>query len=264
MIGIIGGNGFVGSAFVRYCQRVGLAHAIIDRESYVGMVGREWDILINANGNSKKFLANEKPLEEFDASVRTVRSSLQDFRAGCYVHLSTCDVYADCSSPATTRETDEPDVAKQSTYGFHKYLAEQCVRHAAGSWLIFRMGGFVGQGLKKNPIYDILHGQSLWLDPRSELQYLNTDDAAGMVFRILEKGIHQEIVNLCGSGVVALSEVLGLVSRHVAIRPNSPQVRYEVSIEKLAGLTCVPDSRRTVLSFVSAELVRQATVGDAA
>ncbi|HLN29013.1 MAG TPA: NAD(P)-dependent oxidoreductase [Gemmataceae bacterium] len=264
MIGIIGGNGFVGSAFVRHCQRVGLAHATIDRENYIAMVGREWDILINANGNSKKFLANEEPLEEFDASVRSVRRSLQDFRAGCYVHLSTCDIYPNCSSPAATRETGEPDVAKQSTYGFHKYLAEQCVRHAAGRWLIFRMGGFVGHGLKKNPIHDILHGQPLWLDPGSELQFLNTDDAAGMIFRILESGIHHEIVNLCGSGVVALSEVLSLVSRPVAIRPNSPRVRYEVSIEKLAGLTWVPDTRKTVLSFVTSELVRQATVDNAA
>ena len=76
MIGIIGGNGFVGSAFVRHCQRVGLAHVVIDRENYAAMVGRKWDVLVNANGNSKKFLASEKPLEEFDASVRSVPQEL--------------------------------------------------------------------------------------------------------------------------------------------------------------------------------------------
>ena len=76
--------------------------------------------------------------------------------------------------------------------------------------------------------------------------------------------MHNEIINLCGSGVLALSEVAGLISRPIVVRPNSPRVRYEVSIEKLTELTSVPDSRTTVLSFVSSELARQSTVGNAA
>lgn len=250
MIFILGGRGFVGSGFTRYCEQRGVAHAVIGRSNYEDFVGKRCDILINADGNSKKFLARDKPLQEFDESVRSVRASLIDFRADYYIYLSSCDVYPDCSLPSVTSEDTELDVANQSPYGFHKYLAEQCVRHAARRWLIVRCGGFVGPGLKKNPIFDILHGGPLWLDPASELQYIHTDDAARIVFTLAEKGVERSIVNLCGCGVISLSEVIDLVGRTVDVKPGSPRVRYDVSIEKLLRFCEVPDTRETVSSFV--------------
>jgi nucleoside-diphosphate-sugar epimerase len=253
MIAIIGGHGFVGSAFARYCSRHGLAHTVIGRDNYQSCIGSTWDLVINANGNSKKFLAKDRPLEEFDASVRSVRMSLQDFRARRYVYISTCDVYPDCSAPATTREDVVPDVTRQSPYGFHKYLAEQCVRHAADHWLIFRLGGCVAPGLRKNPIFDILHGQPLWLDPASALQYLATDEAARIVFTLLEKGLDRETFNLCGRGLISLSEVIEAVGRPAQVRPGSPRVCYDVAIDKLLEQVPVPPSREAVLEFIGAQ-----------
>jgi nucleoside-diphosphate-sugar epimerase len=252
MIFILGGRGFVGSAFTRYCVRHRLAHRVIDRENYQELAGAACDVLINANGNSKKFLARDKPLEEFDASVRTVRSSLIHFRTGYYVHLSSCDVYPDCSSPQATREDAEPDITGQSPYGFHKYLAEQCVRHAAPRWLILRLGGFVGPGMKKNPIYDILHGGPLWLDPASQLQFLDTDAAAGLVFQLIDRGLDHQVVNVCGKGLIALSEVIDAVGGTVQGKPASPCVRYDVAVDKLSRWVFVPPTRDSVLAFVRA------------
>ena len=162
---LIGGEGFVGSAYARLLARTGIEHAIITRANYDHLVGQHCDVLINANGNSRKPLAVSDPLADFDASVRSVRASLVDFQFERYVHLSSCDVYPDCSSPETTQESVPPEIGRQSPYGFHKYLAEQCVQHAAANWQVFRLGGFVGPGLKKNAIFDILHGGPLWLDP---------------------------------------------------------------------------------------------------
>lgn len=102
MIFILGGRGFVGSAFVRYCQQNRLEHTVIDRANYAEFIGHSCDVLINANGNSKKFLAHQQPLQDFDASVRSVRASLIDFHAALYIYLSSCDVYPDCSSPILT------------------------------------------------------------------------------------------------------------------------------------------------------------------
>jgi nucleoside-diphosphate-sugar epimerase len=252
MIFILGGHGFVGSAFTRYCLRHRLAHRVVDRANYEQLAGARCDVFINANGNSSKLLAREGPLQEFDASVRSVRSSLIHFRAGYYVHLSTCDVYPDCSSPQTTCEDAQPLVAAQSPYGFHKYLAEQCVRHAAARWLILRLGGFVGPGMKKNPIYDILHGGPLWLDPASQLQFLDTDTAANLVFQLIDLGLDRQIVNVCGRGLIALREVIDTLSRPVPVNPGSPCVRYDVAIEKLSRWVSVPPTRETVLNFVRA------------
>jgi len=250
MIFILGGRGLVGSAFARVCEAEGREYAILDRATYGDNVGRRCDVLVNANGNSRKLLAKQDPMADFDASVRTVRASLVDFRFGRYVHLSSCDVYADCSSPEVTREEQTPDVAAQSPYGFHKYLAEECVRHAAGDWLIFRLGGFVGPGLKKNAIFDILHGGPLWLDAGSELQFLHTEDAARIMLGLADGEGSREVFNLCGRGTIALSEVLAHTGREVAVTPGSPRVRYEVSIEKIRRRVEVPETRAAVFSFV--------------
>jgi nucleoside-diphosphate-sugar epimerase len=250
MIHIIGGKGLVGSAFARVCETSGRPYAILDRESYPRYVGQRCSLLINANGNSRKPLAKQDPLAEFDASVRSVRASLVDFPCDTYVHLSSCDVYPDCSSPDTTSESQALDPAQQSAYGFHKYLAEQCVRHAASNWLIFRLGGFVGPGLKKNAIYDILFGGKLYLAADSELQFLHTEDAARIVLEIAESKARGEVFNLCGAGTVSLREVMECAGRSVEVQPGSPLVKYDVAISKVRKHAKIPRSRETVQTFV--------------
>jgi nucleoside-diphosphate-sugar epimerase len=226
----------------------------LSRENYRDFVGRRCEFLVNANGNSKKFRAQERPLEEFDESVRSVRASLVDFHADCYVYLSSCDVYADCSSPQTTAEEGRVDVVAQSPYGFHKYLAEQCVRHAGERWLILRLGGLVGPGMRKNAIFDILQGGPLRLDPASELQYLSTDDAARLAFELFDRGLHGQIFNVCGNGLISLKDVIDAVGHRVDVLPGSPCVRYCVAVDKLARIVPIPQTRRTVSEFLQAWL----------
>lgn len=248
---VIGGKGFVGSAYVRLFEARGIDCRVIGREEYSLVAGTSCDVLINANGNSSKLLARRDPMADFEANVTATRRFLADIDCGFYIHLSSCDVYPDCSSPSQTCEDAILAPAGQSPYGFHKWLAEQCVRHCAERWLIIRPGGFVGPGMKKNAIFDILNGGPLWLDPQSELQFIHTDDAARVVWGLYEQGVANEVVNVCGDGVVRLSDVMAWVGKDVPVQPNSPIVRYEVSVEKLRGLACVPDTIASVSSFVS-------------
>lgn len=254
---ILGGRGLVGSAVARACEAEGRSFTVIGRDNYPSLRGRACDIFVNANGSSRKLLADRDPLADFDANVRSVRASLADFPFRRYVYISSCDVYPDCTSPQTTREESVPDPALQSRYGFHKFLAEQCVRHGAADWLILRCGGFVGPGLRKNAIFDILHGGPLYLDPASDLQFLHTDRAAEIVFRLLRSGVRNEVFNLCGKGVVRLSEVAALMPRPVPVQPGSPRVRYEIGLEKLAGLVEPPETRPEVLAFVRQQLAER-------
>jgi nucleoside-diphosphate-sugar epimerase len=253
---ILGGAGLVGSAVARACEAAGRPFTVIGRENYAAMRGRACEVFVNANGSSRKLLAGREPLVDFDANVRSVRSSLADFRFRRYLHVSSCDVYADCGSPATTQEDAAVDPASQSAYGFHKWLAEQCVRHVAPDWLILRFGGFVGPGLRKNAIFDILNGGPLYLDPDSELQFLHTDRAASMLFQLLESGVRNEVFNVCGKGVVRLREVMALAPGPIDVQPGSPRVRYEVSLDKMSRIVAPPETRPEVLAFVRAELAR--------
>ena len=254
MIFIMGGYGFVGSAFVRACKHRRLPYKVITRENYSSFVGKRCDVLINANGNSKKYFAQIDPVGEFDASVRSVRSSLVDFEFDRYVYLSSCDVYPDCGSPEITSENTAINVREQSSYGFHKLIAEQCVMHDASSWLVIRLGGLVGPRMRKNPIYDILKHKPLWLDPASELQFIHTGDVAAIVLQLISAGFMNEIFNLCGEGLIRLEEIIDEVGCPVQLRLGSPVVRYDVNMDKLSEIMPVPDTRTTVLQFIGQEL----------
>ena len=131
MIFIVGGRGFIGSAFVRYCEKHKKPYTIISKENYSRNIGQSCDVLINANGNSNKIVAEEDNFFDFEASVISVKKSLIDFKANSYVYLSSGDIYPNATAQTTTKENQTIDVCKLNTYGFHKYLAELCVKQSA-------------------------------------------------------------------------------------------------------------------------------------
>jgi len=250
MIYILGGQGFIGSGIAKTCESAGRECTIVDLHNYESFRGKKCRILINAAGNSKKFLAAQDPIKDFDASVRSVRASLVDFTCQTYVLISSADVYPDSSCPAATIEDQDLNPSQMTPYGFHKYVAELYVRHCAKEWLVLRGGGFVGPSLKKNAIYDILHGGPLWLDPESELQYIHTHQFAALILQLLDLGIKNEIFNLSATGVVKLSEAMKWAERNIPVQSNSPRVRCELNLSKVSAYVDLPDTRSTVRKFV--------------
>ena len=92
MVFIMGGAGFVGSAFARHCYSEGIDHEVIELDNYGDFQGRECDILVNAAGNSKKYLAAENPVEDFRFSLLPLLGSFSDFKSRVYVYISSIDV----------------------------------------------------------------------------------------------------------------------------------------------------------------------------
>ena len=256
MIYVLGGAGFVGSAYVRLFNRLGLEHRAVTRANYGELAGTACELFINANGNSRKFLADRDPCADFDASVVSVQRSLEDFKAERYVFLSSGDVYASQADPADTDPAQVIDVRRLSRYGLHKHLAEQLVRGVHPHALVIRMGGFVGPGLRKNPIFDLLHDADVWLTPDSELQYIHTDSAAALVWALCRQGVEDRVVNLGGQGVVRLADVAARLGRPGRFRSDARRVRFELDIGELAGLTNaeIPQSSAEVAAFLDAAL----------
>lgn len=239
MIFILGGGGFVGSALARHCAAQGWDHRVIGRANYGEFVGQSCDLLINANGNSKKFIAVREPKADFEMSVLSVQRSLFDFKFGKYVFFSSADVYPETTSPETTGEDMILDVTKQSRYGFHKHLAEQIVRQGCADWTIFRLGGMVGPNLLKNPIHDMLNADSLFVHPDAEMQFLHTSKVAELAFDLHPK-LSREILNLVATDPLPLRSIWSLLPgplRREGILDTSPAnakpFRYEISAKKL-------------------------------
>jgi nucleoside-diphosphate-sugar epimerase len=252
---IIGANGFIGSAFARLLKnQPGVKLAEVTREAYVELRGRESDVLIEAAGNSKKFLADQNPAAEFEASVTHRLRTLLDFPARFHLHISSVDIYNDLTSPATTREDSLVDISRSSRYGAHKFLAEQLVRHYASRWLIVRLAGMVGPGLRKNPVYDILHGQPLRIHPDSRYQFLHTDDAAQIAWNLVQSGATGEAFNVCGDGLISPQEISLLAGRPLNLTFLAAEVRpriVNVSVTKIKGRTSLPATRQTIEAYVS-------------
>lgn len=255
-IHVLGGEGFVGSAFVRVGRTQGHQIQPITRRNYARFCGKPCDLLVNANGNSRKYLADRDPAAEFDASVVSTQRSLLDFPCQRYVFLSSIDVYERVDEPKLNHEKAVIRPETLSRYGLHKFLAEQLVRKYARHWLIIRMGGMVGQGLWKNAIFDLLHGKPLRVHLDSEYQYVNTDAVARIVLRLVRKAPANDVFNVCGQGCLALrkvaAQVPGCRPKYAVERPAVE--RYEINITKLARHMAVPRTSDTVHDFVSRQL----------
>ncbi len=252
-LAVIGASGFVGSAFVRQGQAAGYAVTPITRENYASVAGQSFEVVVDAAANSRKYLAEEHPLEDFRLSVEHRLRTLLDFRADLHLHVSSVDVYEDLASPETTREDRVIDVARTSRYGFHKLLAEEMVRHRAKKWLTVRLAGMVGPGLKKNPVYDILHDLPLRIHPDSRYQFMATDDAARISLALLEAGARNEAFNVCGRGLITPREIAALCHRVPRLeelgRAAFPRV-VDTSIAKIEARCELTETLGTVRRFL--------------
>jgi nucleoside-diphosphate-sugar epimerase len=251
---VIGANGLVGSAFVRLLQaRLDVELVRVTRENFDQLPVVPSDVVIEAACNSKKFLADNDPLAEFELSVTHRLKSLLRFPAALQVHISSVDVYSDLTSPATTREDSAVDLSRVSRYGCHKFLAEQLVRHYAPRWLIFRLAGMVGPGLRKNPVYDILNGQPLRVHPDSRYQYMLTDDVARIIWGLIELGAAGEVFNVCGSGLISMREIGEISGRDLnlsALPANcSPRI-VEADNRKVGEKFPLPQTAAAIREFV--------------
>lgn len=251
---LVGANGFVGSAFHRLLLAKGHKVIPVTRSTYADAVGTSSDIVIEAACNSKKFFAEEEPFREFDASVGHRHRTLHDFPAPVHLHISSVDVYADLTSPAAT--TEETIIRPESTsyYGLHKRMSEELVQKYAKDWLIIRLAGMVGPGLRKNPVHDIVNGQPLRIHPESRYQFLHTDEAARVSWDLLENGIRSQIFNVCGAGAIRPVDIAQLAGKSLDLsqvpKDATPRI-VDINIEKIQLTYPMAESAATVAAFVT-------------
>jgi len=244
-IGIVGGNGFVGSALVDHFVCSGYDVTSITRENFAQNVSRQFDILIDAAGNSKKFVADENRMLDFELTVKHRMQTLLSFNAPLHVHISSVDVYQDLTDPEKNKEDSTVDLNTTSNYGFTKRLAELIVQRHAPQWLIFRLSGMVGPGLRKNPVYDIANGEPIRINPDSSYQFCTTDYVANLIRVTIEAGVRGELINVAGRGQVTPREIAKILSKPLITSSEllslAPRI-VSVSCEKAAKFIPQQDS----------------------
>lgn len=150
---LIGFSGFVGSTLLKHAQFESLYRStnICDIE------GQSFDSVVCAGAPAQKWIANREP-EVDRQKIEGLIAHLKTIRCKTFILISTVDVFSDSMGVDEVTPVDESGL---QAYGLHRHLLEKFVESHFPNHLIVRLPGLVGPGLRKNVIFDFLHGNNL-------------------------------------------------------------------------------------------------------
>lgn len=248
---LIGYTGFVGGNLDRqfsFDQRYNSAN-ICDSH------GRDFGTVICAGVSAVKWLANREP-EQDRQRMATLLAALRRIRAERFVLISTIDVYR---NPDGVDEQTPVCIDGLHAYGTHRWHLENFVREQFANHFIVRLPGLFGRGLKKNVIYDLLHGHQLEnIHAQALFQFYGLDDLGRDLETVLASGVR--LVNFATEPVTVrevAAEGFGMLFSHCP--PGEPP-RYDMRTRH-GGLFGVESSylrsRAEVLDGIRAFVARE-------
>lgn len=232
---VIGACGMLGSDLVELLSD-SFKITGISRDNYHLYKGKHFNVIVNANGNSKRYWANEHPLEDFVLSTESVYRSITDFNSDLYIYISSSDVYENHSDPRFTVERNPIDTNNLQPYGLHKYFSETLIRRYVKNYLILRSCLILGRNLKKGPFYDIKTHNPLFITRTSRLQIITTSEIAKIIDMLIRKKVKQEIFNMGGKGVFSFNDVKRYFSVNITFSKKAHEQIYEMNVSKLNKL----------------------------
>lgn len=149
---LIGHTGFVGGNLLRQAP----FEACYNSKNIECIAGQAFDLIVCCGAPAEKWRANREP-EPDRLGVQRLMDCLGRAQGNLVILISTVDVFG---RPIGVDEDSPVDPEGATAYGRHRYALEQFVRRTFPS-LIVRLPGLFGTGLKKNILYDFLHGKCL-------------------------------------------------------------------------------------------------------
>ncbi len=253
---IVGAEGFVGRFLLGHFTAAGDTVTPIGRSS--PLPGAAVDVVIDCNGDARRFWANENPVESYHANVAATIERMTTLNCRRYVYLSTIDVYGDArNDPAANTEDAPISLNGLETYGFQKHLSEQIIGHHMPGSLILRVGTLIGPGLRKNPVHDALNGLAIRQTPESTLSLITLGKLADAVDRLLTADAAGTFnVTAAASVDVATmlrrtAEALGHAATAPTFHPALLSTAYDISVAKLSRFMDLPDSDSMLVDYLS-------------
>jgi hypothetical protein len=161
---LIGHTGFVGSTLARERKFASYFNSSTIDE----IDGGHFDTVVCAGVSAVKWLANKEPARD-RAAIQGLIKHLDTILAAHFILISTIDVYR---KPIGVTEADTPPTENLHPYGLHRLELEQFVAQRFAKHTIVRLPGLFGAGLRKNLIFDMLHGNQLdKISPNGVLQW---------------------------------------------------------------------------------------------
>jgi nucleoside-diphosphate-sugar epimerase len=243
---LIGSTGFVGGNLARQADFDDCYHSRNAGE----MAGRRYDLVVCAGAPGWRWLANREP-DADRANLERLMRDLATVRADRVLLISSIDVYP---RPVEVDESTPIDPDAGQPYGRHRFALERFVGERFATTVV-RLPGLFGPGLKKNVVFDLLHGKPTdGLSGASRQQYYD----AGRLWKDLERALALglDLVNFATEPVA-----VGDIARHAfgieypPVRPDAEVARYDLRsrhAEAFGGRGWYFEDRATVLDRLAA------------
>lgn len=161
---LIGSTGYVGSTL----QKQTNFSALYNSKTIPQINGLTYDSVICAAAPAQKWVANRDPISD-RKTIDSLISHLKTVTTEKFILISTVDVF---SNPINVNEFNKIDENSLQPYGAHRRLLEKFVEDHFKNYLIIRLPGLVGPGLRKNAIFDLHNNNNLHdIDSRSVFQF---------------------------------------------------------------------------------------------
>lgn len=216
---LIGYTGFVGGNLARQHA----FDAFFNSRNIEEIADRHFELVICSGLPAAKWVANREPEADL-ANARRLVANVCKATIERLVVISSVDVYP---APCGVDEDSLIDRARQHPYGEHRLMLEEVMRARFPSVLVVRLPGLFGPGLRKNAVFDLLHGNEVHkIHSDSVYQWYCVDRLWADIGRMHDAGV--ELVNFATEPLSVgeiTREAFGLEFLN---RLNVPPARYDV------------------------------------
>lgn len=164
MNALIGYTGFVGSTLLKQSN----FDCLFNSKNIAEIDDKKFDLIVCSAAPAQKWLANKEPENDLKI-INGLIEHLKTVKCNTFILISTVDVF---KNPIDVNESTFIDEENLHPYGLHRRYLEKFVESNFENYLIVRLPGLVGPGLKKNVIFDFLNKNNLnMIDSRGVFQF---------------------------------------------------------------------------------------------
>lgn len=216
---LIGFSGFVGSTLLKQAH----FSAIFRSTNILEIENREFDVVVCAGAPAQKWIANRDPADD-RKKIDSLINHLRTVKCKKFILISTVDVF---KGPIGVDESTPVDESGLHAYGLHRRLLEKFVEKYFPSYLIVRLPGLVGPGLRKNVIFDFLNNNNLHaIESRGVFQFYPMINLWYDIQRALEAGL--SLVHLTAEPISVADVSLQGFGRPFIQTQENPPARYDM------------------------------------
>jgi len=196
---LIGYTGFVGSNLLKQHQ----FECLYNSKNIKEIQNKDFNLVVCAAAPSIKWLANKEPENDL-AAIEMLITNLKKIKAKKFVLISTIDVYPNLNM---VNEDSLIKKANLTPYGAHRLMLEELIANTFDH-LIIRLPAIFGKGMKKNPLFDLMHNDLKYFNPDSLLQFYHLDYLWADIDKSLQNNL--KVLNIATEPIL-----LGEIAREV-------------------------------------------------